>query len=81
MVEGEDCDAGCDEGDDGVFVQGVAFAEDGDVEGHDWDKLAAFGEDEGDISDVFETGIAKGGGQGAGDGDQEEGVYNGGCGE
>jgi len=51
------------------------------VEGHDWDKLAAFGEDEGDISDVFETGIAKGGGQGAGDGDQEEGVYNGGCGE
>jgi len=29
VVEGEDCDAGGDEEDDEVFVERVAFAEDG----------------------------------------------------
>ena len=40
MVEGEDGDAGGDECDDGVLVEGIASAEDGEVEEHYWEELA-----------------------------------------
>lgn len=64
VVEGEDGDAGGDGGDDGVLVEGVGAAEDGEVEGHHGHEFAGFGEDEGDVVDVLEGGVAEGGGQG-----------------
>ena len=77
VVEGEDGDAGGDEEDDEVFVEGVAFAEDGQVEEHYREELAGFGEDEGDIVDVRQTGVAERGGEGGGDGDEDEGKEDG----
>ena len=60
-MEGEDCDAGGDEGDDEIFVQGEALAENGEVEEHDGEELAGFGEDEGNVVDMVEGGVAEGG--------------------
>ena len=37
------------------------------MEGHDGEELAGFGEDEGDVADVFEAGVAEGRGEGGGD--------------
>lgn len=71
-VQGEDGDAGSDGGDDEVLVEGVPLAEDGDVEEHDGEELAALGEEEGDVVDVGEGGVAKGAGEAAGDGDEGE---------
>lgn len=81
MVQGEEGDAGGDEEDDEVFVEGVALAEDGEVQEHDGEQLAAFGEDEGDVVDVGEGGVAEGGGEAGGDGDEEEGGDDGPRGE
>lgn len=39
---------------------------------HDGEELAGFGEDVGDVVDVAETGVAKGRGEGLGDGDEQE---------
>lgn len=63
-MQSEDGHAGGDEGHDGVFVPGVAAAEEGDVEGHDREQLAGFGEDEGDVVHVGEGGVAEGAGEG-----------------
>ena len=71
-VEGEDGDAAGDGGDDEVLVQGVALAEEGDVQEHDGQQLAALGEDVGDVVDVVEGGVAEGGGQGVCEGDEEQ---------
>lgn len=73
MVEGEDCDSCGYESDDEIFVEGVGFAEDGQVEEHDGEELAGFGEDEGDVVDVSKGGVAEGRGEGGGDGDEQEG--------
>ncbi len=77
VVEGEDGDAGGDEGHDGVFVQRVALAEDGQVQEHDGQELARFREDEGDVVDVREAGVAEGRGEGGGDGDEDQGAEDG----
>lgn len=61
MVECEDGYSGCDRGDNGVLVEGIRAAEDGEVEEHDGEKFAGFGKDEGDVVDVFKGGVAKGG--------------------
>ena len=73
MVEGEEGDAGGNEGDDAIFIERVGFAEDGELEEHDGEELARFGEEEGDVVDVGEGGVAERGGEGGGDGDEEEG--------
>ncbi len=70
-MEGEDRHAGGDEEDDQVFVEGVAFAEDGEVEEHHGEKFAGFGKDVGYVVDVGKRGIAEGGGEGGGDGDKD----------
>lgn len=59
VVEGEDGDAGGNERNDEVFVERVAFAEDGQMQEHDGEKLAGFGEDEGDVVNVSERGISE----------------------
>ena len=59
VVEGEDGDAGGDGEDDEVFGEWVAFLIDEDVEEHDGEEFAGFGEDEGEVVDVGERGIAK----------------------
>lgn len=69
-VQSEDGDAGRDGRHDEVLVQRVALAENGDVEEHDGQQLAALGQQEGDVVDVRETGVPKGAGQTAGDGDE-----------
>jgi len=40
------------------------------VQKHDGQQFAGFGEDEGYVVDVGERGVAKGGGEGGGDGDK-----------
>lgn len=54
-MEGEDGDARGDGRDDQVLVEGVALAEDGDVQEHDGEQLAALGQEEGDVVDVREA--------------------------
>ena len=71
-VQGEDGDAGGHGGDDEVLVERVALAEDGDVQEHDGQQLARLGEDEGDVVDVGERGVAEGGSEGRGEGHQEQ---------
>ena len=72
MVKGEDCDSGGYERYDKVFIERVGFPEDGEVEEHDGEEFAGFGEDEGYIVDVGEGGVAERGGEGGGYGDEEE---------
>jgi hypothetical protein len=72
-VQREDCDAEGDAADDEVFVERVAFAEERDVQEHYGQEFAGFGEDEGYVVDVFEAGVAEGGGERGGDCDEEEG--------
>lgn len=74
VVQGEEGDAGGDEGHDGIFVERVAFAEDGEVQEHDGQELARLREDEGDVVDVGEAGVAEGRGEGGGDGDEDQGA-------
>lgn len=62
MVDCEYCDSGGDEGHDEIFVQGIGFSKDGQVEEHDGEEFAGFGEDEGYVVDVGEGGVAEGGG-------------------
>lgn len=71
-VQREDGDAGRDGGHDQVLVQGVALAEDGDVQEHDGQQLARLGQQEGDVVDVGEAGVAEGAGERAGDGDEQQ---------
>ena len=40
-----------------ILVQRIAFPKDGEMEEHDGQEFARFGEDEGKIVDVPETGI------------------------
>lgn len=69
-VQSEDGHTGRDGRDNEILVQRVALAENGDVQEHDGQQFAALGEQEGDVVDVRETGIAKGTGQAAGDGNE-----------
>lgn len=71
-VQREDRDAGRDGRDDQVLVEGVAAAEDGDVQQHDGQQLAALGQQEGDVVEVGEGGVAEGAGEGAGQRDEQE---------
>lgn len=71
MMESECRDAGCDEENDEVFMQGIAFPQE-NVQEHDGEEFAGFGEGEGDVIDVSEGGVAKGGGERGGQGDEEE---------
>lgn len=73
-VEREDGHASGDGGHDGVLVNRVALPEDGDVEEHDGQQLAALGQQERDVVDVREAGVAKGAGQAVCDGDEHEGA-------
>lgn len=59
-MQGEDCDSGGYEGHNKVFVERIAFAEDGEVQEHDWEKLAGFGKDEGNVVDMSKRSVAKG---------------------
>ena len=71
-VQREDGHAARHGRDDQVLVQRVALAEDGDVQEHDGQQLAALCEDEGDVVDVRERGVAEGRGERVGEGDEEE---------
>lgn len=62
-MEREDCYSGGHGGDDEVLVQRIPFPENGDVEEHDGEQLAALGEQERDVVDVREAGVAEGGGE------------------
>lgn len=66
VVQGEDCHAGGYQQHDQVFVPRVAPAEQRDVQKHDGEQLAGFREREGDVVDVFQARVAKGGCQGRG---------------
>ena len=46
-------DAEGDQEDNEVFVERVGAAEESDVEEHDGEELAGFGQDEGQVVDVF----------------------------
>lgn len=81
MIDCEHSDPGGDEGHDEIFVERVEFSEDGQVEEHDGEKFAGFGEDEGDVVDVGEGGVAEGGGERGGYGDENEGEKDGSGGE
>lgn len=59
-MEGECRNADGYEKNDAVLVEGIAFAEDGEMEEHYWEELARFREDEGEVVDVSETGVAEG---------------------
>ena len=72
MVKREYCDSSGYERYDEVFVERVGFPKDGEVEEHDGEEFAGFGENEGYVVDVGEGGVAKGGGEGGGYGDEEE---------
>lgn len=61
-MKGEDGDAGGNERNDEILVERVAFAEDSQMQEHDREELAGLGENEGDIVDVSEGGIAERGG-------------------
>ena len=67
--------------DDEIFVQRIAFSENGEVQKHDREELAGFGEDEGDVVDMGETGVAEGRGKGGCDGDEDEREEDGARGE
>lgn len=54
MVQGEDGHAGRDQSHNGVFVQWVSLAENGQMQEHDRQQFAGFGEDVGDVVDVCE---------------------------
>ena len=71
-VQREDGNAGRHGGHDEVLVERVAAAEEGDVKEHDGEQLAALGEQEGDVVDVSEGGVAEGAGQGARQRDQQQ---------
>lgn len=71
-VQGEDGDTKRHGGHDQVLVEGIALPEDCDVEEHDGEKLAALGQQEGDVVDVRKAGVAKGTGQAVGDCDERE---------
>lgn len=72
-VQGKHGDARRHGRDDEVLVQRVALAEDGDVEEHDGEQLAALGEQKGDVVDVRQARVAKRAGQAARDGDEGQG--------
>jgi len=77
VVDCEDCNAGGYECDDEVFVEGVGFAEDREVQEHDGEKLAGFSEDESYVVDVGEGGVTEGGSEGGGYGDEDKGEEDG----
>lgn len=81
MVESEDGDAGGDECDHEIFVEREVFAENGQVQEHDRKELTGLGEDEGDVVDVSEGGIAEGRGKRGSDGDENQGEDDGAGGE
>lgn len=73
-VQSEDGHASSDGGHDGVLVDRVALPENGNVEEHDGQQLAALGQQESDVVNVRKTGVAKGAGQAVCDGDKHEGA-------
>ncbi len=70
MIERKHCHAGSHERDDEIFVKRVRLSEDGEVQEHDREEFAGFGEYESYIVDVGEGGVAEGGGEGRGYGDE-----------
>lgn len=62
MVECEYCYASGHQRYHEIFVEGVRFPEDSEMQEHDGKELAGFGEDEGYVVDVGEGGVAEGGG-------------------
>lgn len=71
-VEGEDGHAKRHGGHDQVLIDGITLPEDCNVEEHDGEKLAALGQQEGDVVDVRKTGVAEGTGQAVGDCDERK---------
>lgn len=69
VVEGEDGNAGSNKEYYKVFVERVAFAEDGEVEEHHGEEFARLGKDVGYVVDMGERGVTEGRGQGGSDGD------------
>lgn len=73
VVECEYCDAARHGQDDEIFRQRITLAEQSDVQGHDGEQFAGFGEDEREIVDVGERGVAKRRGKGRGQRDEDQG--------
>lgn len=72
-MQGEDGDASCDERYNEVFVQGVALAEDSEMQEHNREEFAGFGKDKGNIIDVRQRGVSERGSERGGDGNKDEG--------
>lgn len=53
---------------DQVLVKRIPFSEERDMQEHDRQKLAAFGENVRDVIDMSQGGVAKGGGERVGEG-------------
>lgn len=62
--------------DDKVLVHGVPAAEERGVQQHDGDELAGLGEEEGDVVDVREGGVAERRGERRGHGHEEQGDHD-----
>jgi hypothetical protein len=73
MVQSKDCYTSRDECHNAVLVERILAAEESNVQSHDREKLARLGQNEGNVVDVLERSIAKGGSQRRCDGDQEHG--------
>lgn len=69
-VQREDGNAKSDGRNNEVLVQRVALAEDGDVQEHDGQQLAALGEQKGNVVNMRQTSVSKGAGETAGDGNK-----------
>ena len=72
VVEGEESDARCDGEDDKIFAEWVAALVKDDVQEHDGQQFAGFGECVGEVVDVGKGGIAERCSEGRGRGYQQE---------
>lgn len=75
-VQREDGDAGRHGGHHGVLVQRIPAAEEGDVQEHDGNQLAALCERVGDVVDVRQSGVAYGCGERLAQRDEQERGYD-----
>lgn len=73
-MEGKDSHAQRHQSHHGVLVERVALAEDGQVQEHDGEQLAALGQDERHVVDVLEAGVAERRGETAGQRDERQGT-------
>lgn len=52
MRDGEESDATSDGENHQIFIHGISFLKESEVQEHDWEELARFGENESQIVDM-----------------------------